>query len=90
MYKPDFIGITSVTQNYPIAVYMASFCKKIGIPVFIGGIHISTLPASLSKNFDFGIIGEGEETFLDIVKLFSRKKAFPKDWLSKIDGLVFF
>ena len=34
----------------------------------IGGVHISCLPESLSEVFDAGIIGDGEETLLDIIR----------------------
>lgn len=89
-FSPDAVGLTSVTQNYPLAVKIASFCRDKGMPVFIGGIHISTLPSSLNKNFDFGAICEGEETFFEVISLFSKKKKFMKKDLSKIKGLVFF
>lgn len=89
-FAPNIVGVSSVTQNYPIAVSIAEFCNKNKIPAFIGGIHISTLPSSLDKNFDFGVIGEAEETFFEIIKLFSKKKTLQKKDLSRINGLVFF
>lgn len=89
-FAPDIVGVSSVTQNYPIAVSIAEFCKKKGIPIFVGGIHISTLPSSMDKNFDFGVIGEAEETFFEIMKVFSKKKNLQKKDMQKIKGLVFF
>src|SRR3989344_2338297 len=88
-FAPDIVGISSVTQNYPIAIDIASFCRKKGMPVFIGGVHISTLPSSFDKCFDFGVIGEGEETFFEIVRLFLEKGIFSKAELFNINGLVF-
>src|SRR3989344_5878442 len=89
-FAPDIVGISCVTQNYPVAIDIASFCKKNNTPVFIGGIHISTLPDSLDRNFNFGVIGEAEETFFEIVYLFLKKRRISEKDLSKIDGLVYF
>jgi len=89
-FSPDMIGVSCVTQNYGLAIEIASFAKKRGIPVIIGGVHISNLPESLNRNFDVGVIGEGERTLSDLVRLFEKKRSFPENELSKIKGLVFF
>ncbi|MFA5357135.1 MAG: cobalamin-dependent protein, partial [Candidatus Omnitrophota bacterium] len=47
-FNPDIVGITCVTQNYNIAKGHAKAAKSFGIPVIIGGIHISALPSSLT------------------------------------------
>src|SRR3989338_7680142 len=64
--------------------------KKVDAPVMIGGVHISILPASFHKNFDVGIVGEGEETILELMQLFKKKGRLDKEELKKIDGLVFY
>ena len=74
-FKPDLIGLSSVSQNYGLALKVSSVCKKISkAPVIIGGVHITMLPDSLSRDMDVGVIGEGEETFLEIVTLVHKKK----------------
>lgn len=89
-YKPDLIGISAMTILYKDAMFYANEFKNIlAVPIIIGGVHISTLPTSLKKCFDIGIIGEGEETFAELVELYRIKKKFKSTDLGKINGLVF-
>jgi radical SAM superfamily enzyme YgiQ (UPF0313 family) len=88
-FKPDVVGITSVTQNYDIAKEYAKIVKTRGIPVVVGGVHISTLPRSLMPEADIGVVGEGEKTIIDIFGLFIRKGRFVSDDLSKVKGVVY-
>ena len=62
--------------------------KSLDIPVIVGGVHISTLPSCLG-DFDLGVIGEGEETMLELMRIFERHNRFPKEELIKTDGIVF-
>lgn len=89
--KPDIVGISSYSLNYDIAVDFAQKIKdKLGIPVVLGGCHISALPHTFKPVFDLGVIGEGEVTFNEIVKLYGRERKFAPESLEKIPGLVFF
>ena len=68
--KEPFIGITSVTATMQEAIAIASLSKRYGKKVVIGGPHISALPIQtlqLYKYFDYGVIGEGEETLHELV-----------------------
>jgi len=88
-FRPEIVGITSVSQNYSIAKQYAKITKRKGIPVLIGGIHISMLPSSLTPDMDVGIIGEGEKTIIDILNLFITRGGLIKEELSKIQGIVY-
>ena len=88
-FRPEIVGITSVTQNYSIAKQYAKALRQKGIPVIMGGIHISLLPASLSSDMNVGVIGEGERTILDLLELFIKKGDLNKEGLSKIKGIVY-
>lgn len=82
LYKPEIVGISSVTENYGAAMKMAQKIKeKASIPVIIGGAHISTCPESLHPVFDAGIIGEGEATLLELLT------GYPA--MEQIAGLIF-
>lgn len=88
--KPDVVGITCVSGNYGRAKKIAKFAKKAGVGyVLIGGSHVSLCPLSLGKNMDIGVIGEGEETFLELIKFIIRGKAMTARSLSLINGLVY-
>ncbi|MCL5037912.1 MAG: B12-binding domain-containing radical SAM protein [Chloroflexi bacterium] len=86
----DLIGISSMTRYFPRAVEFARKTKqKREVPVIIGGHHITALPHTLPDCFDIGVLGEGEETFLELLTLFKDKKAFPPEELEKIRGIAF-
>jgi len=87
-YNPNIIGITCVSQNYDYAKKIAKYAKEKKIQVLIGGSHISLCPYSFDKSMDVGIIGEGEETFLELMKIYLKNNKFLK--LNKIKGIIFF
>ena len=88
--KPDLIGISAMTVHYYDAIELAKKIKtSLNIPIIIGGVHISTLPSSLKKDFDIAVIGEGEQIMLELLKLYE-KGGFSKKKLKKINGLAFY
>ena len=88
-FKPDIVGISSVTQNYNLAKNYAEYAQSQGIPVIIGGVHISMLPESLSEYMDVACLGEGEKTIVELFELFIRKGGFPKEELKNIKGIAY-
>jgi len=90
-HKPDIVGISSYTESYNRAISYAEQIKKtLDIPIIIGGIHISSLPESLNKCFDVGVIGDGEVTFFELIKSYVKNKSFLASELEKINGIVFY
>lgn len=91
MYKPDIVGISSTSPNYGFALKYAADIKRYNkeILVMIGGVHITLLPQSLSEHMDLGCMGEGEETIVDIVRLFLDKGKLPKSDLKTIKGIIY-
>ncbi len=88
-FKPDLVGISSVTQNYNLAGKYARLAKKYDLPTIIGGVHISMVPVSLTKDMDVGVLGEGEETICDLIALFLSENKLTKSSLAKIKGIVY-
>jgi len=88
----DIIGISSTSQDFAVATEIARSIKqsKEKIITILGGHHITYLPKTLPKEVDIGVIGEGEQTFLELVRLLSDNslQIKPED-LEKIDGIVF-
>ncbi|MBI4448086.1 B12-binding domain-containing radical SAM protein [Candidatus Woesearchaeota archaeon] len=90
--RPDIVGISSVAVVYNSARQLAKQIKaELNLPVIIGGVHVSTCPESFDETaFDVGVIGEGEETFLELIRLYAKEKKFFPTSLKKISGLIFF
>jgi anaerobic magnesium-protoporphyrin IX monomethyl ester cyclase len=68
-WKPDIVGITSVSQYFNQAKAIAQLIHNAHIPVIMGGAHISALP-HLTNSMDAAVIGEGEETLSELVRFF--------------------
>jgi radical SAM superfamily enzyme YgiQ (UPF0313 family) len=88
-FRPDVVAISSVTKNYNHAVEYAYIAKQFSIPVVVGGIHISLMPNSFAKQMDVGCIGEGEETFAEIMEMYIDTGGFAPEYLSKINGVIY-
>ncbi len=86
-YKPDVIGITSVSQNFDIAKNVARRAKELGAVTIVGGVHVTLLPFSLDESMDIGVISEGEAAFLDILNIIEK---YGKDVqkLKEVKGIV--
>jgi len=83
--------MNAMTVNYGAAIGFAKNYKiKKSIPIIIGGVHISILPESFNECFDVGVIGEGEETFSELIELFLNKGKFNEEDLVKIKSIVFY
>lgn len=79
---PDIVGISAVTENYGRAIELANRVKTLfDIPVIIGGVHITSCPESLDQVFSAGVIGEGEETLLELLS------SWPQ--VENVPGIVF-
>jgi len=87
--EPDLVGISSVTPSFPYATEMAETIRAHrDVPVVLGGPHISGLPASLPSAFAAGVLGEGEETFLEIAQVLDRKGTLSGADLAALRGVV--
>jgi radical SAM superfamily enzyme YgiQ (UPF0313 family) len=68
----ELIGLTASTVSIPRASELAKALKESGVtsPLIIGGPHVSSLPKETLaefKEFDIGVINEGEFTIPEIV-----------------------
>jgi anaerobic magnesium-protoporphyrin IX monomethyl ester cyclase len=87
--KPDIIGLSSSSEQYPDGIRFAKEIKKISkAPIILGGVHISTLPETLHTIFDVGVIGDGEYTLLELLKHYDKRKNF--HGIEYIRGVIFF
>jgi radical SAM superfamily enzyme YgiQ (UPF0313 family) len=89
-YRPEVVGISSTTPRFNIAINLSREIKlKFGIPIFLGGQHISTLPYLTPPWVDAAVLGEGEQTVLELMDLWEGR-GWGGDGLSKINGLAYY
>jgi radical SAM superfamily enzyme YgiQ (UPF0313 family) len=72
-YDPSLAGISVMTPSYPGAVKVCNMIKSHdrNIVTVMGGHHVSAIGEEVmeqSPNTDFGVIGEGEITFHELVQ----------------------
>lgn len=87
--KFDVIGISSMTPSLINAARILEKAKEANpsVKTVLGGFHVSAVPAETLQEYpsiDFGVIGEGEQTFLGLVQAIEKGKDF-----SEVDGIVF-
>lgn len=88
--QPDVVGISSVSENFDGARLLVSQIREVfDGPLILGGIHISTSPGSLPRECDVGVIGEGELTFLELIRAIAADRRRWKDSLGSIPGLCY-
>jgi radical SAM superfamily enzyme YgiQ (UPF0313 family) len=87
-YRPDMIGLSAMTHEIDAAGQVGAALKqRLGVPVVIGGCHLTALPERTLREyraFDFGVYGE-EQTFLELVEELREPSAAR---LYEIKGLV--
>ncbi|MDQ7823416.1 MAG: radical SAM protein [Candidatus Eremiobacteraeota bacterium] len=86
----DIVGISSNTFHFQRACQLAEKVKRESqAPVIVGGPHVTALPHRLPSCFDAGVVGEGEEPFLALVKLFREAGSLPAGKLDGIAGIAY-
>ena len=87
--EPDIIAFTATIMSIYSAIETAKYLRKVfpKAKLVLGGPQITSIPEQTMKPkvFDFGILGEGEYTMLELVEMVEAGK---KNW-SKIKSLVF-
>lgn len=82
----DIIGFSCMSIQYPdVCDYATQIRPKYKGRLLIGGVH-TTLTRMLPDWADFGIVGEGEQTLLELVSFLMEKE---NGDLNKITGLLF-
>lgn len=86
--KPRFVGVSAVTLSIYNAGDLAKKIKALdkSVKVIIGGVHITAVPEKTMKrfpDFDIGVLGEAEETIIELIKAVDGKKE-----LGNIPGLI--
>ncbi len=88
--NPDIIGISAYTETYSQSIDAARYLRKRypDKPIWLGGPHINALPTTLDHNFNLGVVGEGEITFVKLLELFEQNK-LDAEHLKDVKGIVY-
>lgn len=70
----DLVGISVITGNAVRAYEMADHFRARGIPVVLGGVHVTILPGEAMKHADSIVIGMAERVWPVLVADFRRGK----------------
>jgi radical SAM superfamily enzyme YgiQ (UPF0313 family) len=88
-FRPDLIGVTSVTMNFSGAVRILQTCKTLmpGAAAVIGGPHATFMAEETLRSYpevDIVVRGEGEETILEAARALEKREG-----LEQVRGLTF-
>lgn len=86
-----YVGISACTMDIHASADLAERLKKMkpGIVTIIGGAHVTAVPDETMKmfpSFDFAVIGEGEETIIELLDSLKKKEGMN---LAEVDGIVY-
>jgi radical SAM superfamily enzyme YgiQ (UPF0313 family) len=87
-FAPSVIGISSKTQNFASARNVAAIARRLypGALIILGGPHASMAgreALASSPDFDIAVVGEGEQTLVDLLKALEDGRD-----LRQVDGLI--
>ncbi len=89
-HQPAIVGFTAYTAGYYDVVALLKRVKQeLSVSTIIGGPHITCLPNQLPPEADIGVVGEGEETLLELIQRYNTHNGFISEELEKISGIVY-
>ncbi|MBI5233110.1 MAG: B12-binding domain-containing radical SAM protein [Deltaproteobacteria bacterium] len=80
----DAVGISTITSTSIRSYEIAKLLKKTGIPVFMGGPHVTFMPEEALEHVDYVLRGEADDVILDFIEALEKGKGF-----ERIDGLSY-
>ena len=69
----DLVGISTTTSTAPAAYRLADTLEEAGVPVVLGGPHVTFRPDEALQHARWVVRGEGERTMLEMVAAFERE-----------------
>lgn len=67
LFSADLVGISTITSTAPRAYEFAKAARRAGIPVVMGGPHVTFLPDEALEYCDYVIRGEADDLIVDFV-----------------------
>ena len=84
-YKPDIVCCSTATEAFMRMQEFAVMIKKeVDCVMLLGGTHITAVPQTLPDIFDIAVIGEAEQTIVDLLTCIHNKTSY-----KEIPGLAY-
>lgn len=80
----DIVGISSTTATAPSAYRLADTLGAAGVPVVLGGAHVSACPDEALEHAPFVVRGEGQATMAELISCLSSGRE-----LADVSGLSY-
>ena len=84
----DLIGISTLAYSHHRTQQLARAFRPLGIPVALGGLHCTFRPEEAIQDADMICLGEGEESFVDLVCDWPNRLEIPGIWFRESDGTI--
>ena len=84
VFEADLVGISTITSTAPRAYELARQIKKHGVPVVLGGPHVTYLAEEALDYADYVMRGEAENSILPFMEALEKKQG-----LGDVPGLSF-
>lgn len=82
--RADLVGISTITPTAPRAYQVASALRARGMPVVLGGPHVTLLPDEAIRYADYVFRGEAENVIVQLVEA-----VLASEGLEQVPGLSF-
>src|SRR5207248_2389309 len=64
----DLVAISSLSAQIQEAYDLADRYRAVGVPVVLGGLHVTALPEEAGRRADAVVIGEGEPAWPEVLR----------------------
>ena len=78
LFSADVVGISTITSTAPRAYEFARAVRRAGIPVMMGGPHVTFLVDEALQYCDYVIRGEADDLIVDLVKAIEAGTGFDR------------
>src|SRR6185436_10702882 len=82
----DLVGMTVITGSAPRAYELAARFRSRGIPVVLGGPHVTLIPEDAQPHADAIVVGYAEDTWPQLLRDFAAGRMQPRyDQAPRVD-----